>query len=254
MKKQISRFWYLLWIWLPTLLAFFFIPQKPGIFTSGVWGICIKDYHESDFFWMMLEITTIFISTMTLSLAGLVTYTVSSNMDQLVQKKRHGFLRLFSFLLFDTTLCFISGIHNLIASLSRHGPIGIAFTIGTLQFLHTILSPTLFLLLHNGVRKAMVRLATGNRYGTTLSPSGSRVLGDQESIKGDTPNRSRSNLISPVFESPNASPSTTKLLSSPRNIQIYDDSLRSAFSHNATPNESRQPLTSRSPTKYHEEI
>jgi hypothetical protein len=254
MKKQISRFWYLLWIWLPTLCAFAILPQKQDIFRNGAWSICIKDFHESNFFWMALEILTIFVSTMTLSLAGLVTYTVSSNMDQLVQKKRHGFLRLFAFLLFDTAICFVSGVHNLIASLSRHGPLGIAFTIGTLQLLHTILSPTLFLLLHNGVRKAMVRLATGNRYGTTLSPSGSRVLGDQESAKGDTPNRSRSNLISPVFESPNTSPSTMKLLSSPRNIQIYDETLRSAFAHTANPNESRQPLTSRSPTKSQEEI
>jgi hypothetical protein len=200
MKKQVSRWIYLAMVWIPCIAAFLLIPNNNS-YIRGPWDTCIKDYKESNTYWMVLEISAIFLSTLTLSLATLITYSVSRNNDLVVEKKRHGFLRLFAFLIFDSFLCFLNGMHNIFAAIANYGPNGIAFVIGTLQFMHTTLSPLLFLLLHNRIRKAMLRLATGSRYGTALSPAGSRMLSDNESMKSpDSATKTRS--VSNSFSSP----------------------------------------------------
>lgn len=114
-------------------------------------NLCIRKFNEPNDTWENIEILKIFSSTLTFTLSVM---SVSDKVSQNGLRQKYGFFRVFSIILFDTTLVLLHSLNNLYHSLGikSNKRFHIA-SVYVLQLIRTIATPLLFLVMrHRGHR------------------------------------------------------------------------------------------------------
>lgn len=114
------------------------------------------------------ELSKVFVSTITFCLAILITYATMNDQQMLINRKKFGFLRLMAVIVFDSILMCIQSMASLVAPRSANSVLTY-----TTQFLHVAMTPLFFLVLHNGIRNTLIRLAKSNRFNLKSKPEAS---------------------------------------------------------------------------------
>jgi hypothetical protein len=122
--------------------------------------------------WTTIEIFKTFFTILTFALSIMITYVTFTEVKLMAQKKKNSFIRLFMFVMFDSTLAMAQSCANFYHSFGfKSDKKTEMISVLTVQVSRTLATPILFFIIHDGVRRQLSTKKNERRQPNIISSS-----------------------------------------------------------------------------------